>query len=612
MTSANVNHVLPTAHAASQGTRARPSDVSETSGGASSARRVTAAVSPIARMSYRTTLAAATVGLVALTISLLGSWLPAFRSDEAVSILSAERPGGSLLGELVRADAAHGVYYSLLHVWIDFFGASEFATRLPSAIAVGLAAAGIVVLVGRYGGLRLGILSALIFAVLPGTTATGADVRWYALGTACAVWLAVLFLRLVTRRRTSILPWACFAVAYAACSYAYLYLSLLALPFAAVLLWDARGRMRATFHAIAHPGSAITPDVAALRSVIVRWMLATLAGAGLVSPLAYVAILQHGHTATVTRPAVLDLFTIAVAPWFDRSPALAAVALGSLVALAVVGVVAWRRRCASGVRRMLRTDRARLLLFALAWLVLPAAAVLAVNAIVPVYAARALSFTAPALAVLLAVAVDGAARRLVRRPVGRRWVGRRWLVRYWDARRSRPAPSAPGTRLAVVASFAGLVLVAALAAPAYLGQRTPSVTSSGSDWAGVASVIQRHSQPGDDVVFDETATAANRPRLAMHLYPQQFANVVDVTLAVPYENRDSLWDKTYSIPQVGTRIASGDGRVWLVEYRGKTGSADTGGMHERVSALRSLGFSLVHSYRLHRDVVYLFTRGSAS
>lgn len=593
MTSANVNHVLPTAHAARQGTRTRPDG---TGRGAPSAR-ATAAAPRIARMSYRRPLAAAVIGFVALAVSLLGSWAPPFRSDEAVSILSAERPGSSLLGELVRADAAHGAYYALLHVWIDFFGASAFATRLPSAIFVGLAATGVVVLVGRYGGLRLGILSALIFAVLPGTTAVGSDVRWYTLGTACAVWLAVLFLRLVTRRTTSILPWACFAVAYAVCSYAYLYLSLLALPFAAVLLWDARGRVRATFGAIAHPRSAAASDVAALRAVMVRWMLATLAGAALIAPLAYAAILQHGHTATVAVPTPIDLSTAVVSPWFDRSPVLAAVALATLIALAAAGIVVWRRRCTSAVRRMLRTDRARLLLFALAWLVLPTAVILAVNALVPVYAAPVLSFTAPAVAVLLAVAIDGAAR---------------WLVQHLVARGGKPALSDRRPVLAAVASFTGVALVAALAAPTYLVQRGPTVTSSGSDWAGVAGVIQQHSRPGDDVVFDETATAAHRPRLAMHLYPQQFANVVDVTLAVPYENRDSLWDKTYSIPQVGTRIASGDGRVWLVEYRGHTGGADATGMQERVSALRSLGFSLVHSYRLHRDVVYLFTRGSAS
>ncbi|GAB3615023.1 glycosyltransferase family 39 protein [Humibacter ginsengisoli] len=572
MTSTNVNHILSAPYAARSARAAR-----------------------VVRMSYRAPLAAAVVGLVALAISLLGSWAPSFRSDEAVSILSAERPGATLLGELVRADAAHGAYYSLLHVWIDFFGASAFATRLPSAIAVGLAAAGIVVLVGRYGGLRLGILSALIFAVLPGTTATGSEVRWYALGTAFAVWLSVLFLRLVTRRSTGVLPWACFAIAYAACSYAYLYLSLLALPFAAVLLWDARGRVRATFAAIARPGSAATADVAVLRSVMVRWMLATAAGAVLVSPLAYAAILQHGHTATVDGPAQIDLATLVVAPWFGRSPALAVVALGTLVALAVAGLVVWRRRCTSEVRRMLRTDRARLLLFAVAWLVLPMAAILAVNPFVRVYEARALSFTAPVLAVLLAVAIDGTAR---------------WIVQH--RARQPGALSAPRTRLAAAASFAGVALIAAIAAPAYFGQRTPSATGSGSDWDGVAAIIHRHSKAGDDVVFDEDAPAAHRPRLAMHLYPQQFANVVDVTLAVPYENRDSLWDKTYSIPQVGSRIASGNGRVWLVEYRGKTGDADTVGMHQRVSALDSLGFSVVHSYRVHSDVVYLFTRGSVS
>jgi mannosyltransferase len=160
----------------------------------------------------------------------------------------------------------------------------------------------------------------------------------------------------------------------------------------------------------------------------------------------------------------------------------------------------------------------------------------------------------------------------------------------------------------------GVALVAGVAAPTYVAQRGPYAKNGGSDWAEVASVVQQHAHPGDDIVFDETTRPSRRPRLAMHLYPEQFADVVDVTLAIPYENRDSLWDKTYPIPEVAGRIEAGNGRVWLVEYRGpdKEDVVSSTGMRERMSDLRALGFTLAKSYPLHRDVVYLFTRGAAS
>jgi mannosyltransferase len=545
-------------------------------------------------MRYRTAVSSVAAGILAFVVSWIGSWVPSFWGDEAASIMSAHRPWSSLLDELGRVDAVHGTYYALLHVWIDFFGASQFSTRLPSAMAVGLAAAGVVVLVARYGRLRLGILSALVFAVLPRTTYMGTEVRSYALSTAFAVWLAVLFLRLVTRRMTRVLPWAGFAVGFAACIYVFLYLALLALPFAAVLLWEARGRMASTAKALLRPSTAATPDVAALRATIVRWMLATLGGIVLTAPLLVFALKERGQIKFLGKHPGVDFFSFTVTQWFDYSWGVAILAWGAVVALAVVGLLAWRRRRASGVRRMLRTDRARLVLFAVAWLALPPVALLILNAFVPAYTVRYMSFTTPAFAILIALAIELAAR--------------------WVVSRSRAAGDAQRWGTATVASIVGVALVAGVAAPTYVAQRGPYAKNGGSDWAEVSSVVQQHAHPGDDIVFDETTRPSRRPRLAMHLYPEQFADVVDVTLAIPYENRDSLWDKTYPIPEVAGRIEAGNGRVWLVEYRGpdKEGVVSSTGMRERMSDLRALGFTLAKSYPLHRDVVYLFTRGAAS
>lgn len=547
----------------------------------------------VARMPLRTAGSAVVMGIVAFGISWAGSWVPSFWGDEAVSIMSARRAWSSLFSMLGSVDAIQGTYYALLHVWIDFFGSSAFSTRLPSAVAVGFAAVGLVVLVSRYGGLRLGILSALVFAVLPRTTSMGAEATSYALATACAVWLGVLFLSLVTRRTVRALPWVGFAVAFGACIYVFLYLCLLVLPFAAMLLWDARGRMAAT-RTLVGPGATVARDASSLRATIVRWMLATLGGIALASPLLYFAIRELGRVEFRGQHPATVLLGVTVTQWFEHSWGIAIISWAALLGLAAAGVAGWRRRHRSGARRTLGTDRARLVFFAAAWLVLPAAALLVVSQYVPGYTVRYVAFTTPALGILLAVAIDAAAA--------------------WAVGRVRSSGTAASGGMTALASFAGLALVAAAATPTYVAQRGPYAKDGGSDWADVGAVIQQHAKPGDDIAFDETAPHSRRPRLAMHLYPKQFADVVDVTLAIPYENRDSLWDQTRSLQQVSDRIAAGDGRVWLIEYRGGAngGVATSTGMQQRMSALRALGFTSVQRFPLHRDVVYLFTKGATS
>ena len=89
---------------------------------------------------------AAGVALLAVAVSAAGAARPSLWFDEAATISAATRSVPALWRMLGNIDAVHGVYYLLMHGWFAVFGATEFASRLSSALAVGLAAGGVVVL----------------------------------------------------------------------------------------------------------------------------------------------------------------------------------------------------------------------------------------------------------------------------------------------------------------------------------------------------------------------------------------------------------------------------------------------------------------------------------
>ena len=90
------------------------------------------------------------IGLLAFCVAFVGSWIPSFWDDEIATISAAGRNPAELVALLQSVDAVHGLYYFLMHAWTSVFGFSEVAMRAPSALAVGLACAGTVVL-GRAG-----------------------------------------------------------------------------------------------------------------------------------------------------------------------------------------------------------------------------------------------------------------------------------------------------------------------------------------------------------------------------------------------------------------------------------------------------------------------------
>ena len=164
-------------------------------------------------------------GVLATLVTSIAIGVPAPWRDEQATAAASSRSWAQLL-DLVTdtTDAVHAAYYALMKPWVDLFGVDPFWLRLPSAIAVGFAAAGIVVLGTMLDRTRTGLIAAAILVLLPRVFWAGGEARSYALQIAVAVWLTVMFVTAV--RRGGRWRWIAFAVATAAANWVFLYLAL--------------------------------------------------------------------------------------------------------------------------------------------------------------------------------------------------------------------------------------------------------------------------------------------------------------------------------------------------------------------------------------------------
>ncbi|NEN05782.1 hypothetical protein G3T36_07840 [Diaminobutyricibacter tongyongensis] len=484
-------------------------------------------------------------GLAGVVIAAWGSWIPSLWGDEVTSLMSAQRPLSSLFTMLGHVDAVHGTYYFGLHWWVAVFGPSPFSIRFPSAIAVGLTVAAVVVIATRLGSARLGVIAGIVCCVLPRVTYMGEEARSFAFSAAIVSWLTVLLLELLRRDHAPAWLWVGYGALLALGVYVFLYVILFALVHAVILV------------------TAKAP-----RGVLVRWTTTVGIAVAATVPLFVFGFLERNQISYLATRDQLSPDTVFSSLWFG-GPWFAAAAW-LLIVVALADAIRMRlRRTRAGVRAgPFDTTRApSLVIVASAWLFLPTLVLVLGSAAIPAFTARYVSFCAPAAALLIAYGIDAVSQ-------GRRWV---------DA--------------------VALVVLAALAAPVYLAQRTP-YSKNDSDWAVISSVIGSHAVAGDAVVFDESARPSRKPRLAMHAYPAGFVNTRDVTLSVPYTANSGWADRAYSVAQAAS-IGRFDGirRVWLIEYA--NGKPDTYGTAD----LERIGFkesgAVIHT---HRGLIVEFTR----
>ena len=473
------------------------------------------------------------LGLLASAVSFIGSWHVSMWVDEGYTLSVATRSLSDIWRMVHTIDVVHALNASMMHFWLELFGTSAVSLRLPSAIAVGLAAAGVTVLTRALHSERAAIAAGLVFAVLPRVTSVGMEGRSYAATIAVATWLTVLFVSV--HRKPAFYKYVIYAVGTAFAISLNIFLLLLVAAHGITALIDARFRWR---------------------RLSIRWVVAAALGILGGLPVLITATTQSSQIgsspvtlAALLRNAVVNQWFLGETPTIFLSgggvaqasgPALwkpAAVGL-ALVCLSLVALAVFRRDPAGSA---VEAPGYRAVL--VPWLIAPTV-VLITYAIVatPLYNPRYLSFcTAPVAAL-----------------VGIGWV-------------RLPRPSMRWIS-------AGLIVV--LVAPIYYSQRTV-YAKGGADWSLVAAFVQDHRGGNDGVYFAPRLVTTNpkafTSRNVAVMYPAAFRGIEDVASVETPAQAGDLVGRSMPLSEAKAKLSSLDRVfvIWRSDYPQAAMAADT-------------------------------------
>jgi mannosyltransferase len=448
---------------------------------------------------------------------------PSFWRDEAYTIAGAQRPVSMIFALVRHEDAFHGLYLLLMHVVIANFGRSEAALRVPSLIAMS-AAVGLTAALGRKlarasgmsGAPAVGLIAGLLLVALPVTTRYAQEGRPYALAEFFAV--LTTYLLVVASARPG---WRCWALYSAALLVTSLF------DLAAVLLAGAHGvSLLAARRVESTDGAQDQAAGAGLSaSVLRRWVVASLAAAIVLSPVAVFSFLQSAQLDWVQRPdlsmVMALLLDFAGVSWL----------IPVIGVLAVAGCIAAR-----GLRR---GRGLTLALVCLPWFLLPASLLLSVSIVDPVYVDRYILFSVPALVLLVSAGLVRIASLIRERTTS-------WS----SARRARILSVAPSVALA---ALIGVMLIGPQAAI-----RMPN--SRADDLRTIARVLASHERPGDAILYLPRKTA-----VIGRAYPDPFNKVRDIDLLTGPIRSGTLLGVPAGPSVVAARLR-GVRRVWTVEW----------------------------------------------
>ena len=266
---------------------------------------------------------------VAAMMAGLGLWGlardSAMGNDEAVSRFAALLSLGQLIQLLRRVDVVHGLYYLLLHGWMAV-GTSPAVMRIPSVIAMVVAAAIMVILARRLSGSGwAGLFSGLIMVTTPSISYYAQTARPYALVFACVLGETLTLLSVLQAERASAATgriarqWVIYGALVTVSAYLN-EMALLVLPAQAITVLLARYGRRTVKH----------------------WAVTSALACILAAPVVVVSILQRDAASWIGPPNWQQVDFL-YQDYFGATSAVARL----LVACAVVAVLPpgrWRRR----------------------------------------------------------------------------------------------------------------------------------------------------------------------------------------------------------------------------------------------------------------------------
>jgi mannosyltransferase len=499
------------------------------------------------------------IAVLAVAISAGWAGRPSLWFDEGATIsASANRTLPELWKLLGHIDAVHGLYYLLMHGWFAIFPATEFWSRFPSCLAIGAAAAGVVVFTRQFApqvaGRATAVSAGVVFAMLPRVTWAGIEARSSALSVAAAVWLTVLLVAAVRHNRPR--PWLLYELVLMLSILISVNLVLLVPVYAAML------------PLLAPKGSRKSPAI--------RWAVTSGIAVAAMTPFllfAHGQVWQVNWIATLNRNLFLD---VVHRQYFDHSVPFAILAGVIVVAATLVGLARLAGVPGPG------GDTRRLLLACAAWIIIPTGVVLIYSVLAePMYYPRYLILTTPAAAVVLAICIVTLARK--------------------------PWPIAGVLVLCAVAAF-----------PNYFVTQRGPYAKEGWDYSQVADLIGSHATPGDCLLVDNTVVWKPGPiRALLAARPAAFRSVIDVERGFYGPKVGALWDGHVAVWLTTAKINKCP-TLWTITNRDKSlpdhqagRSLPPGSAFGRAPAYQFpsyLGFRIVERWQFHYSQVIESTR----
>ncbi|MDT0476263.1 glycosyltransferase family 39 protein [Streptomyces sp. DSM 41014] len=120
--------------------------------------------------------------------------------DESVTYQLARRDLAQIWLTAQHVDLVHALHYAVMHGIFGLFGGGLLTLRLPSVLAMAVAAAGVGLLGLRLAGARAGLSAGLVFALLPQVQKYAQEGRSYAMVCALVTWATYALVVSVARR----------------------------------------------------------------------------------------------------------------------------------------------------------------------------------------------------------------------------------------------------------------------------------------------------------------------------------------------------------------------------------------------------------------------------